>query len=130
DSLTTTDGPDAAPRNPPLAEHVARIRDVDALHGPIEMARLLIRKLMKHAVAILDVFGGRNVVQMPHRQRSLDSLTAALDHDVHLLADGRVELRVEWHELRDQLAVDLDQDVASMALRPTGRTQNHTRVTQ
>src|SRR4029078_4809448 len=125
DSLTTTDGPDAAPRNPPLAEHVARIRDVDALHGPIEMARLLIRKLMKHAVAILDVFGGRNVVQIADRQTALDSLAAALDHDVHLLADGRVELRVEWHELRDQLAVDLDQDVAGLELRRRCRLRHH-----
>ncbi len=118
-------GDDAAARNLGLAEHIAGVRDVDALHRPVDVPRLLIRQLVEHAVAVFDVFGGSDLVQVVDGQRVLDPHAAALDRHLHLFADGRVELHRKRHELRDQLALHLDQDVAGLELVRRGRLRDH-----
>ena len=89
------------------------------------MPRLLIRQLVEHAVAVLDVLGGRDRVQVVDHDAVLEPLPAALDDDGHLAADGGVEHGRERHELGDQLAVDLDEHVAGLELARRRRLRNH-----
>ena len=98
--LAADAGHDAAARYRGLAEHVTGIRDVDAGHGAVEMPRLLIREIVEHAVAVLDVLGGRDRVQILDHDAVLEPLPAALDDDRELSADGAVEDGRERHELR------------------------------
>ncbi len=101
----------ARPRYRRGAEDVARARHVDARHGPIEMARLLVRELVKDAVAVLDVLVGRDRVQVVDGDPPLQPRAAALDGQIDGRADVAVENRRQRHELGDELALDLDQDV-------------------
>jgi hypothetical protein len=123
--LAADTGHDAAARDRGLAEDVAGIRDVDAGDRPIEMPRLLIRELVKDAVAVLDVLVGRDVVQVADLHARLEPLPAALDDDADLAAHGTVEHRCERHELCDELAVDLDEHVAGLELARGRRLRNH-----
>ena len=78
------------------------------------MSRLLIRQVVEHAVAVLDVLVRRDRVQVVDHDAMLEPLPAALDHDLDLARHGAVEHGRERHELGDQLAVDLDEDVAGL----------------
>ena len=125
DGLAVDGRHDAAARNRGLAEHVAGIRDVYAGDGAIEMPCLLVRQLVEHAVAVLDVFVGRDVVQVRHGHRALEALPAALHDQLDLVTDGVVERGRQRHELGDQLAVDFDEDIARLQRAGGRRLRDH-----
>jgi len=69
----------------------------------------------------LDVGRWRDRVEIGHRHRDVDPLTAALERELDLAADGIVERTLELDERRRELALDLEQDVAGLE-RPVART--------
>ena len=71
---------------------------------------------MQHAVADLEVFGGRDRMQVLHRERHVALAAATDDRDLDLPADAIVEQRVERLEIGHRLALGRDEDVADREL--------------
>ena len=127
DGLTVDFGYQTRTRDRGRAEHVARIRDVDAGGRPIEVPRLLIRQVVKDTVAILDVLVRREIVQILDIHRELETLAAALDRDRNFGFDVGVEQSRKRHEFGDELAFDADQDVAGLQGQRRRRTRQDLR---
>ena len=107
------------------AEDVARVRDIDAAHGDIEVARLLIGHGVNDGVAELEVGRGRDLVQVADLELGGDGFAAALELQVDRAADGVVGHLLQRLELRDELAVHAHQDVAGLQRSVGGPAGQH-----
>ena len=125
DRLAVHAGNHGAARHARRVQHVARVGDVHAAHGRVEVSRHLVRKRVHHGIAELEELRGRDRVQVAYGQRLLDLFAAALDDDVDLAADGVVENFLERQERGHELAVDVGEDVARLQLAFGRRARQH-----
>ncbi len=88
------------------------------------MARLLVGQVVHDGVTELDEFCRCDRMQVGDRQRVTDSFAAPLQLDLDLPVDIIVQHGGERHELRDQFAVDAQQDVAGLELAISRRVGN------